>query len=46
MIVALTLAAVLAASGGSGSKYDPAQVGLRIMRQFLSTEPCDYKPVG
>lgn len=25
---------------------DPVTVGRRIMEQFLSTEPCDYKPVG
>ena len=25
---------------------DPVIVGRRIMEQFLSTEPCDYKPVG
>lgn len=27
-------------------RYDPAKIGARIMRQLLSTEPCDYKPIG
>lgn len=28
------------------SENDPALVGKRIMEQFLSTEPCNFNPVG
>ena len=52
-LVALAMSFGMAASAGaSGVKVeftrenDPAVVGQRIMEQFLSTEPCNFNPVG